>query len=48
LDPDERITVHPIALDTCLEMAHTGRLKDAKSMAALLKLSQRHAAAPLF
>ena len=48
LDLDERITVHPIALETCLEMANTGRLKDAKSMAALLRLSQIHAAAPLF
>lgn len=48
LDPDEMITVHAVAFDECLEMVQTGQLRDAKSMAAILKLYQKHAQSPLF
>lgn len=48
LDPDELLTVHPIDFDACFEMVQSGQLRDTKSMAALLRLSQRHALEPLY
>ena len=48
LDQDEMLTVHAIALHECLDMVQNGQLRDAKSMAALLRLSQKHAREPLF
>ena len=48
LDPDELLSVHYIDFEDCLMMVQSGQLRDAKSMASILKLSQRHGRDPLF
>lgn len=41
LQPDERLTVHPVPVDEALAMVDRGELMDGKSMAALLLAARR-------